>query len=143
MALTANNTGLDLAHLLTRVERRVVTRLAAVLKASDLTVEEWRVMSLLSDGQGHSMTDVAEYILLPAPTLTKLIDRMVAATLVYRRVDDLDRRRVLIFLSERGRTRRTEIANVIAAEQAALEEALGPEETALLSVLLNKAATRF
>ena len=35
--------------------------------------------------------------------MTKVIDRMVANNLVYRRVDPADRRRVLVFLSARGR----------------------------------------
>jgi DNA-binding MarR family transcriptional regulator len=40
---------------------------------------------------------------LPAPTLTKAVDQLVAANLEYRRADRHDRRRVLIYLTARGR----------------------------------------
>ena len=42
------------------------------------------------------MTEVAEFAMPPAPSLTKVVDRMVSLNLVYRRPDLRDRRRVLI-----------------------------------------------
>jgi DNA-binding MarR family transcriptional regulator len=49
------------------------------------------------------MTEAAEFAMLPAPTLTKVVDRMVSLNLVYRRPDLRDRRRVLIYSAARGR----------------------------------------
>jgi DNA-binding MarR family transcriptional regulator len=95
----------DLPQLLSSAERLMTRRLAAALEAEDCSVEEWRVLSLLSDGRGHAMSDVAEYALMPAPSLTKLVDRLVSAALAYRRKDPGDGRRVLLYLSSRGRTR--------------------------------------
>lgn len=80
-------------------------RLSLALEAESCSVEEWRVLALLSDGRGHTMSDVAAYALMPAPSLTKLVDRMVSAALVYRRKDPGDGRRVLVYLSSRGRSR--------------------------------------
>ncbi len=97
-------------------------RLAAALEAESCSVEEWRVLSLLADGRGHTMSDVADYALMPAPSLTKLVDRMVSAALVYRRKDPGDGRRVLVYLSARGRTRHRAVS---ALAQRAQEQALG------------------
>ena len=44
-------------------------------------------------------------MLLNHPTLTKMIDRMVSDTLVYRVQDPNDRRKVLMFISDRGKIR--------------------------------------
>src|SRR5438445_13475631 len=93
----------DLFHLLSYAENRATRRLAAALEGWDCSIEQWRVLALLADGRGHPMTELAEFALLPAPTATKLADRMVADTLVYRRADPADRRRVLVYLTERGR----------------------------------------
>jgi DNA-binding MarR family transcriptional regulator len=93
----------DLAHLLSQAERRVTERLSAALQREGLTLAQWRVLSLLSDGAGHPMTEAAEFAMLPAPTLTKVVDRMVSSNLVYRRPDLRDRRRVLIYSTARGR----------------------------------------
>jgi DNA-binding MarR family transcriptional regulator len=133
---------LDLARLLTLVERRVVSRLTAALKADGATVEEWRVMSLLGDDAGHAMAEIADFAMLPAPTLTKVVDRMVSANLVYRRVDDVDRRRVLVFASDRGRQALRRWTTAVEREQDDLQGAIGREEVALLKALLARVSGR-
>jgi DNA-binding MarR family transcriptional regulator len=94
----------ELAHLLSHAERRLVRRLNSVLAEAGCTLEQWRVLSAVGDGAGHPMTEIADYALMPAPSLTKLVDAMVADNLVYRRPDPGDRRRVLLQLAARGRT---------------------------------------
>lgn len=114
----------DLAHLLSHAERRLVERLATVLTEEGCSVEQWRVLSIAADGEGHPMTEIAEYALMPAPSLTKLVDRMVADNLVYRRPDPNDRRRVLLHLSDRGRILHQRTAHRVQAEQTRLLEAI-------------------
>ncbi|MFJ3670936.1 MarR family winged helix-turn-helix transcriptional regulator [Streptomyces sp. NPDC090106] len=92
----------DLVHLLTRVERLTARRLQAALDEEGCSLDAWRVLARLSDGQGHHMTALAEAAFLPAPTLTKLVDQLVDQNLVHRRVDPLDRRRILAHLTPRG-----------------------------------------
>ncbi|MEU9961059.1 MarR family transcriptional regulator [Streptomyces sp. NPDC050982] len=89
-------------HLLTRAERLAARRLQAALDEHGCTLDAWRVLTLLSDGEGHPMAAVAEAAFLPPPTLTKLVDQLVDQNLVYRRVDPLDRRRILAHLTPRG-----------------------------------------
>ncbi|MFC4048513.1 MarR family winged helix-turn-helix transcriptional regulator [Actinomadura syzygii] len=129
---------LDLPRVLSRVERGIAARLGAALKAAGSTVEEWRVLSLLSDGAGHTMTEVADFALLPAPTLTKIVDRLVSAGRVFRRVDDADRRRVLVFLSEHGRESLDRLTAATEGEWSRVRESVGREELALLQALLTR-----
>jgi DNA-binding MarR family transcriptional regulator len=89
--------------MLGQLERRVSRRLEDVLAGDRLTVDQWRVLDLLSDGQGYPMSAIAAHIAVPGATLTKLADRLVDASLVYRLVGEVDRRRVLVHLSDRGR----------------------------------------
>jgi DNA-binding MarR family transcriptional regulator len=133
---------LDVARLLTLVERCVVARLAAALKEHGATVEQWRVMSLLGDEAGRTMTEIAEYAMLPAPTLTKIVDRMVSAGHVYRRVDETDRRRVLVFASDRGREAFHRWTATVRSERDSLGDVIGNEEIALLTALLSQASGR-
>lgn len=107
--------GSGLLQLLSRTQHHLTTRVAAALREQRSSLEEWRVLSLLADGSGHSMTEVAEFSLMPAPSATKLIDRMVSGNLVYRRVDPADRRRVLVFLSARGRATHRRLRPVVDA----------------------------
>jgi DNA-binding MarR family transcriptional regulator len=130
----------DLARALTLVERGVVQRLGEALKAQGATIEEWRVLTLLDDRAGHAMAEVAEFALLTAPTLTKVVDRMVSLGLVLRRVDEADRRRVLVFASERGNEALPRWTEAVEREQDNVVALLGAEETALLRTLLQRAS---
>ena len=92
-----------LAYLLAEAEQVVNRGLAESLGAEGVSVEQWRILRALSDGYGHSMGDLAAAVLMPHPTLTKAVDRLIESALVYRRQDEVDRRRVAVFLADRGR----------------------------------------
>jgi DNA-binding MarR family transcriptional regulator len=124
------------AYLLSHAERQLGGWLAAQLAEEGCSVAEWRVLSFLADGHGHPMSEIADFAMLPAPTLTKLVDRMVAGNLLYRRPDDKDRRRVIAYLSERGLSLYEQLARVVYRSQADLLAALGDEGE--LSRLLSR-----
>ncbi|TMR25019.1 winged helix-turn-helix transcriptional regulator [Nonomuraea turkmeniaca] len=126
----------DLMQLLTRAERLLGRRLAVILEAEGCSLEAWRVITLLSDGAGHHMTEIAEHAFLPPATLTKLLDHLVDEGLVYRRVDDLDRRRIRAFLTPRGRRLRQRVGRLTEASMVRLPTANGDEE--LLKELLAR-----
>jgi DNA-binding MarR family transcriptional regulator len=126
----------ELIHLLSAAERLVRRRLAGLLGEAGVSVEQWRVMSLLADGAGHTMTEVADFALLPGPTLTKLVDGLVSDNIVYRRVDQLDRRRVRIYLTPRGRETHEILHQLVADHHDELLAPTDAEERALLEALL-------
>jgi hypothetical protein len=64
----------DLVQLLTRAERLAALRLQAVLEDEGCSLDAWRVLALLADGEGLHMTAIAQAAFLPPPTLTKLVD---------------------------------------------------------------------
>lgn len=139
----------DLVHLLSRAEHFAARRLAAVLdaEAAGCSIEQWRALALLADGRGHTMTELADFALLPAPTATKLIDRLVADNLVYRHPDPADRRRVLVHAAERGLRLHARLAQAIDRVQAEMLDAIGTDtgiETVLdhLADALDRPAVR-
>jgi DNA-binding MarR family transcriptional regulator len=132
----------SLAGLLAQAEYRVTRRLESALRAADISSEQWRVLVLLSDGAGHPMTEIAGFALVPAPTLTKIIDRLTDRTLVYRRVDSEDRRRVLVFLSSRGADLYNMLGIDVALAEQELVETLGGQDTAHLAELLTRLLDR-
>ncbi|MEV6306768.1 MarR family transcriptional regulator [Actinoplanes sp. NPDC051861] len=93
----------DLMYLLTRAERLLARRLATFLDAESCSMDAWRVVTVLADGRGHFMTELSDLAFLPPGSLTRLIDHLVEENLVYRRGDDVDRRRIRVHLSARGR----------------------------------------
>jgi DNA-binding MarR family transcriptional regulator len=125
------DTGLraHLSYLLSDAERRVNRRLATGLAAEGVTLEQWRILRALSDGHGHSMSDLAETVLMPHPTLTKAVDRLVDDALVYRRQDTADRRRVAVYLSGLGRDMVARLDRRAAEHHADMAAAFGAGRT--------------
>ncbi|GEL22378.1 MarR family transcriptional regulator [Pseudonocardia sulfidoxydans NBRC 16205] len=115
----------SLALLLARAERYVTDRLDDALRSAGLTVDQYRVLLQLVDGQGHSMAEIAERAVLAAATLTRVVDRLSQLKLVHRRIDALDRRRVLIFMSHRGAPVLQQVVNQEDELRADLEARLG------------------
>jgi DNA-binding MarR family transcriptional regulator len=93
----------ELAQLLSQAERNVTRQLARVLEQEHCSVAQWRALMLLSDGAGHAMSELTYFVLLPAASVTRLIDRMACDNLVYRKADPRDRRRVVVHVTPRGR----------------------------------------
>lgn len=130
----------DLVHLLSRAEHAAVRRLTDALEAEapGCSIEQWRVLNLLADGEGHTMTEIADHALMPAPTATKLMDRLVADNLVYRHPDPADRRRVLVHSADRGLELHARLAAVLDRLHVSLCEVIGDETEAGLEDALNR-----
>ena len=69
----------------------------------DLTVPQFRALGFVGRNPGASLSDVAEHIGLTLPSMSKLMDGLVARKLVTRVTDTDDRRRLLLALTPRGR----------------------------------------
>jgi DNA-binding MarR family transcriptional regulator len=110
----------DLAVALAAAERAVTRRLARIVEQQGCSVEAWRVLCLLADGERHPMTQLADAALLPGPSLTRLVDRLVEDNLVYRRADDRDRRCVLLYATERGLALQRQLAARIERDSEAI-----------------------
>ena len=93
-----------LAYLLARASHLVSRQFHAQLKPRGMPVPVWRVLSTLSDGDGQPVTELAKITLFKQPTLTKVIDRMSKQGLVERRASERDRRKVLIYITPKGRS---------------------------------------
>ncbi len=124
--------------LITAVERQLTATVAADLEREGVTIEQWRVLDGLSQREGLAMSEIASLAMLPAPTLTKIVDRLVAENLVHRRSDPYDRRRVLVLLTPRGRAVRSRLDRVMQRHESSLEAVLGPSGLEQLTDLLTR-----
>lgn len=98
----AETVGADLAVLLARAQRQIERALAEAYADFDLTAEQWRVLSVLLDEPGQTMTRIADGAAVPAATLTRHVDRLVERGLVLRKVHAEDKRRAVVALSPVG-----------------------------------------
>ncbi len=73
------------------------------LAAADLTLPQYRILGLL-DGNSAVSSDLAAQLAVRPPTVTAVVDGLVARGLIERRHDETDRRRVDHALTPAGAT---------------------------------------
>lgn len=121
-----------LVELVTLAHRRLSGGLAAALAEEDCTVDQWRLLRALADGQGHAMGELAQALLIPQASLSRLVDSLCDSGWAYRRQGDQDRRRITAHLSRQGRTRLARLDALAAAHDAAVRRACGLTDPAHL-----------
>jgi DNA-binding MarR family transcriptional regulator len=132
--------------LLDRAAVQVSSAVQKVLRDSGLTLDRWRILDLLADRQGMTMSEIASAVVVTGPTLTRIVDDLATKALVHREVDAHDRRRVLVHLTPRGQRLRRSLQPAVAEAEAAALSALTDDQRSTLSALLSRltgtAATR-
>ncbi len=126
-----------LHSLLSQATRQATLDLRRMVGTGGLPVEFWRVLEVLADAQGRSMSALAEQAGMLLPATCKLIDRMTEAALIQRAVDPQDQRRVILHISDLGLQKVAALREDVRAHQDRLGSSFGPEREAQLRALLN------
>lgn len=127
----------DALSILGDLDRFLVGVILPTLRQAGLAREHWQILRLLEDGQGRSMGELSQSVGLPATTATRVVDTLATNTLVYRGSDPLDRRRVLVYLSDTGRRTLRHLQAQIDDRAPALAE-LSADERRALTALVDK-----
>ncbi len=93
-------------------------------RGSDLSVPQFRILVYLHRHEGASLSDIAEHMGLTLPSMSKMIDGLVARQLVTRQMDPEDRRRVTLTPTALGRTTMQSAYKATESRLAARLEAL-------------------
>jgi len=126
-----------LAYLLASAHRRMRLGLSQSIGDDEFNEDHWRILQVLSDAQGHFMGELAERVLINGPSLTKNIDKLVSRGVVLRVADDIDSRRVKVFISDLGLEVVARLTERVDAHHQSIEAALGQRKTAQLKKLLE------
>ena len=84
-----------------RVAAWLSKRVEVALTTVDLTLPQYRVLGILAEGSAAA-SGLADRLAVRRPSITALIDGLVARGLVDRRQEDTDRRRVALRLTDEG-----------------------------------------
>ena len=71
-------------------------------RTPDLSVPQFRALVFVNRNAGASLSDAAEYVGVTLPSMSKLIDGLVARKLVSRQTAAEDRRRMTLVLTAKG-----------------------------------------
>jgi DNA-binding MarR family transcriptional regulator len=103
---------------------------------SGLTIPQFRTLYFVSTATGHSLSDVADFIGLSLPAMSRLVDGLVEKRLMIRRTCDDDRRHVRLSLTPRGEATLMEARGLAQTHLVQLMRTLTAEQrTAVLQVM--------
>ena len=122
---------------LAAAHRKLHVSLNARLKELNVQVETWRVLETLSSGERKTMGELAEVVLLNPPTLTKLVDRMVANGLVHRQPAAEDNRRIHLVLTDVGLKLIEQVRQHVEAQNKDILKRLGSENARIVQEALR------
>ena len=123
--------------LLNQASREATSELRRVVGSEGVPVEFWRVLEVLADERGRSMSELAEEAGMLMPATSKLVDRMTEAALIQRSADPRDQRRVILHISDIGLQKVAALGSGMAAHRSRIGREFGPEEEAQLRQLLK------
>jgi DNA-binding MarR family transcriptional regulator len=92
-----------LPYLLNRAGARIATAFSEEVRPLGATLQMWRVLAALREGDGRRMGDLSETTSIEVSTLTRLVDNMEKKGLVARRRDAGDARVVALHVTPAGR----------------------------------------
>ncbi len=128
----------QLAYIVASVNRQLEEELEERLRLSGLPIEQFRILEALDRVGACPMGELAAYALVEPPTLTKIIDRMVSESLVFRSPDPEDRRRVLIIAADAGKALYKRLRKVSTAQEERLSKQLSQAKADELRNLLRE-----
>ncbi len=113
--------GTNVATGAARAVARLAKQVEVAITPLDLSLPQYRVLALLGDGSTASSV-LARQLAVSPPTVTAVVDGLVARGLVERRADPEDRRRLTLLLTRDGKR---VLAAADAAAEARLDEIAG------------------
>jgi len=127
----------SLTIMLLRARETVMMRFRPLLKAYELSEQQWRVMRVLKEQGPSEPTILARESVILTPSLTRILTNLEARGLVSRARHEKDGRRQVASLTGAGEKLIAEIAPQSAEIYAGIEKDFGPGETSALMAALR------
>lgn len=102
----------EMGTLLTIAARVHRARMAELLAGVGLYPGQEQVLQYLADHADPTMSELAEALTVKAPTISKTIGRLTQQGLVERKAGEADARLVRVALTEAGRARVSQLADI-------------------------------
>lgn len=107
----------------------------------DLTVDQWLVLKRVFDSNGEvNQTDIAEMLGKDGASVTRILDLLVKKDLLYRQMNEVDRRKFDLVMTPKGNTYVQELTPLVQAIRATALHNVSEAEVLVLRSVLEKIA---
>ncbi len=119
-----------LPHQFSFIANRVSAKLASMYgERFDLSVTGWRIIAVLGQHEPLSAKQLANRTGMDQVNITRAVTRLASQGMVSRRIDRIDRRRIVLRLSKKGRVVFDVVLPLAEAIEAAILEELTVAQT--------------
>ena len=123
-------------YLMIRVGGMMSRQLELNLRPLKVSFQHWRILAVLAEINGSSITDLSDYAVVPHSSLSRLLSRMEADGYVRRQTDDQDARTVRVYTTAVGEVLyRRILPMAIAIRERALAGLSAAQKTNLLELM--------
>ena len=125
-------------------QNSICERFNEILKPYDLSSEQLNVLEILKDQNGipANMCVIQEKMITKTSNTTRLVDKLLLKKLVKREVCTENRRKIDVFITQKGIEFVDEIKPKISALEEKMAHNLSPDELDNLNLLLEKYRTK-
>ena len=129
-----------LGYLLGQANHALFKDFEAAVRAAGLSSLEWRLLATLSDQPPMAIGQLAKEVLSQQPTVTKLVQRLVAQGWVRHRGDPDDLRRTLVQITPVGQRKIAPLIRQARAHETQVMKQLSDTDMARLKDQLRQLA---
>ena len=123
-------------YLMIRVGGLMSRQLELDLRPLKVSFQHWRILAVLAEINGSSITDLSEYAVVPHSSLSRLLSRMEADGYVRRQTDAQDARTVRVYTTPLGEDMyRRILPMAFAVRERALAGMSAAQKTNLLELM--------
>jgi len=127
-----------ISFIISRTYSKMKNLFLKELKKYGITLEQWVLLAQLSEKEGISPTDLSLVSLRDKPYTTRLIDRLAENGLIFKEESKVDKRSLLIYLTQQGAEIKKEIIPLADKINEWLVENMDEQEVKSLKVLLHR-----
>ena len=127
-----------ISFIISRTYSKMKNLFLKELKKYGITLEQWVLLAQLSEKEGISPTDLSLVSLRDKPYTTRLIDRLAENGLIFKEESKVDKRSLLIYLTQQGAEIKKEIIALADKINEWLVEDMDEQEVKSLKVLLHR-----
>jgi DNA-binding MarR family transcriptional regulator len=110
--LKIDNSGIPLGLLVSMIHRTRMMYLNDKMKGMDITAGQFPFIMVLSHEEGITQEDLAAHLHIDKGTVARALRKLEDKKFIFREIDKKNRRRYLIYLTEKGRSAVPHIINI-------------------------------
>lgn len=128
-----------------KASNRAEERLGNAIKSFDISLQQFNVLRILRGRKGSpaNLKTVQKRMIHKMSNTTRLIDKLIVKKLVSRKTCEENRRKIEIFITEKGIEVLNQLDTKIQKTEAEILEPLSLEDQKILRNLINKITLNF